>query len=218
METKLTVLLLSIFLIICGSENVKAQVTIGSATPPNKDALLDLSEQTNGTAQKGLLMPRVSLQSTTLAAPMTAHVEGMTVYNTQTADDVQPGYYYNNGTRWIRLVPEAETFFYMPSIVLPLEPTGGTEYNTTLQQFEIPLYQKYSEQFALTKTTHTTKNPLAGTLPLYPATRLDFFVTYYDEDVFEQVAVDNNGLLTYKVKNGYSISDNTYMNIIFKVK
>ena len=74
-----------------------AQVGIGTTTP-NADAELDIVS-----TNRGLLMPRVNLTSTILSAPMTAHVAGMTVYNLNTNLDVTPGFYYNNGTIWVRI-------------------------------------------------------------------------------------------------------------------
>lgn len=76
-----------------------AQVGIGT-TNPNSNALLEINASTN---VGGLLLPRVGLSSTSSASPLTAHVEGMTIYNTVTTGDVSPGQYYNNGTRWIRI-------------------------------------------------------------------------------------------------------------------
>ncbi|WP_310992306.1 hypothetical protein [Aequorivita marina] len=77
-----------------------AQVGIGT-TNPNANAKLDI---TSTVAEPGgLLLPRVKLLSTISASPLTAHVEGMTIYNTATIGDVRPGQYYNNGSRWIRI-------------------------------------------------------------------------------------------------------------------
>ena len=75
-----------------------AQVKIGNNPMTiNANAILEL-ESTN----KGLLMPRVALSSTTLTTPLSAFVEGMTVYNTNTLNDVTPGIYYSDGTKWIK--------------------------------------------------------------------------------------------------------------------
>ena len=80
-----------------------AQVKTGdNPAAINVNSLLEL-ESTN----KGLLLPRLALASTTAFAPMTAHVAGMTVYNTATTGDVTPGYYYNDGTKWLRLLDAA---------------------------------------------------------------------------------------------------------------
>jgi hypothetical protein len=66
------------------------------------DALIDMQSTT-----KGLLLPRVELTGTTAAAPLSAHTAGMVVYNTVSAGSggtaVSPGYYYNDGTQWVKI-------------------------------------------------------------------------------------------------------------------
>lgn len=77
---------------------IKAQVKIGNdAININKNAILELE-----TTSKGLLLPRIALVATTNYAPLTAFVEGMAVYNTNTINDVSPGIYYSDGTKWIK--------------------------------------------------------------------------------------------------------------------
>lgn len=84
---------------------IQAQVNIGANTAPNANAMLEISGNT-----QGLLLPRVALASTTSFAPLLAHVTGMTVYNTATAgtapNNVTPGYYYNDGTQWIKILSQ----------------------------------------------------------------------------------------------------------------
>jgi len=74
-----------------------AQVGIGT-TSHNADAELDITSTT-----RGLLLPRVALTNTTNPNPLSTDVAGMTVYNTATAGDVTPGFYYNDGSLLIRL-------------------------------------------------------------------------------------------------------------------
>lgn len=82
-KTQITVVLL--FSAILAS----AQVKIGAnPTDVNPNSILELES-----SNKGLLLPRVSLTSTTSFAPLAAHVSGMTVYNTATTGDVLPGIY-----------------------------------------------------------------------------------------------------------------------------
>lgn len=79
-----------------------SQVGIGTGNP-NANALLELDATDN---KGGLLMPRVELVATDDASPLTAHVQGMTLYNTATTtgtNGVTPGYYYNDGSKWIKL-------------------------------------------------------------------------------------------------------------------
>jgi len=74
------------------------------AGPPNAAAGLDVNF-----ANKGLLIPRVTLVSTTSSAPLTLHVAGMVVYNAAPNANVIPGFYFNDGTKWVALVPKANT-------------------------------------------------------------------------------------------------------------
>jgi hypothetical protein len=74
-------------------------VGIGTITV-NDDALLELdASQTYG----GLLPPRVRLLRTSSPVPLGAHIQGMTVYNTDDRNDVKPGKYYNDGSKWVRV-------------------------------------------------------------------------------------------------------------------
>lgn len=92
-----------------------AQVGINTTTP-NLNSVLDVNSST-----KGLLLPRVALTATNNPSPLTAHVAGMEVYNTtantsSAGNEVYPGEYYNDGTRWYRKISPSETKFI----------TGGT--------------------------------------------------------------------------------------------
>jgi hypothetical protein len=74
---------------------IQAQ-SVGIGTPtPNGFSMLDISS-----SNKGLLIPRMALTSTTSNAPIGAFVAGMMVYNTATTGDVTPGFYLCNGTKW----------------------------------------------------------------------------------------------------------------------
>lgn len=79
---------------------VSAQEGFGTANP-NKDAVIDLVS-----TNKGLLLPRIALTATNAAAPLSAMVAGMSVYNTASAGSgnniVTPGIYFNDGTKWVR--------------------------------------------------------------------------------------------------------------------
>jgi len=68
----------------------------------NTDALIDMQS-----TSRGLLLPRVELTSTAATAPLATHTAGMVVYNTVSAGSggtaVSPGYYYNDGTQWVKI-------------------------------------------------------------------------------------------------------------------
>ncbi|AWH86828.1 hypothetical protein HYN59_17690 [Flavobacterium album] len=79
-----------------------AQVGIGTITP-NASAVLELKS-----SSKGLLIPRVSLVSTTDAVTVPSPAAGLLVYNTVSQNDVLPGFYYWDSS-WKPLLASAVT-------------------------------------------------------------------------------------------------------------
>jgi hypothetical protein len=82
------------------SQNIGINAT-GAA--PNASAMLDVSA-----TNKGVLIPRVALSSTTSNAPIGGGIAAsLLVYNTATAGSgstaVYPGYYYWDGSKWVAL-------------------------------------------------------------------------------------------------------------------
>ena len=82
---------------------VYGQVGISTTSP---QAALDIDVNTSG-----LLPPRVKLVKTDQASPIINPnggdlVDGTIVYNTETVNDVVPGYYYWEIDKWIRFVSE----------------------------------------------------------------------------------------------------------------
>jgi len=73
---------------------------------PAASAMLDIVS-----TDKGLLIPRVALTATNVAAPITSPATSLLVYNTATAgttpNNVIPGYYYWSGTAWIAFTNSA---------------------------------------------------------------------------------------------------------------
>jgi hypothetical protein len=88
-----------VLLFALSSNILFAQVKV-SNTPSvaNPNAMLEI-EATN----KGLLLPRVALVSTTSFLPLSAFVKGMLVYDTVTVNDITPGMYYSDGVQWIKV-------------------------------------------------------------------------------------------------------------------
>ncbi len=75
-----------------------AQVGIGTTTPASSSAL-DITS-----SNKGFLPPRISLTSLTDNSTISSPSTGLLIYNTATAgtapNNVIPGYYFWNGTKW----------------------------------------------------------------------------------------------------------------------
>ena len=80
----------------------------------NSNALIDMQS-----LNKGLLLPRLALTGVSSPLPMNDFVKGMVVYNTASAgagsEMVAPGFYYCDGSKWVRLIPSDE-------ISIPSEP------------------------------------------------------------------------------------------------
>ena len=88
-------ILLSSLVLFSFFGSVYSQVGIGTTTP---QAALDV----NSTNQ-GLLIPRVSLTATNDVTTVLTPTISELVYNNATIADVTPGYYYWNGSLWVRL-------------------------------------------------------------------------------------------------------------------
>ena len=100
MNKRITILAITFFMFV----KSYAQTGIGTTTP-NASAKLEVSA-----TDKGFLPPRVALTATNVFSPITGTsslATGLLVYNTATTtntpNNVQPGYYYWNGTIWVQI-------------------------------------------------------------------------------------------------------------------
>ncbi|MDR6514204.1 hypothetical protein [Chryseobacterium camelliae] len=186
-----------------------AQVGINNTAPK---ATLDMNK--SATSQpEGLLTVRLS--GTELAsrdnlydADQNAAVVYVTAApstsTTKTSNVTSPGfYYYNNGiSKWVGLT--MPKFFYMPSILFDTTSLGAKTKD---------LYQLYYNQFTAPQASSTGA---AGKIPVLGKNDLEYYITYYDTNVFTNVSIDANGLMSYTVSN--NATDASFMNIVFVVK
>ncbi|AZA83578.1 hypothetical protein C1637_14995 [Chryseobacterium lactis] len=93
---KCTLLLLFLFF----ENNLHAQVGINTTTP-NPSSMLEVAS-----FNKGLLIPRIALTGSSDSTTIPSPANSLMIYNTATADDVVPGYYYWNTavTRWVKVL------------------------------------------------------------------------------------------------------------------
>ncbi len=99
-QTTRGILSLFLFLLLSASGySQNAGISPTGAVAPNAAAGLDVNF-----TNKGMLIPRLALTSTTDATPLAAHVAGMLVYNTATSGDVKPGLYFDNGSKWFSTI------------------------------------------------------------------------------------------------------------------
>jgi hypothetical protein len=88
-------LLLLVLCLFKGQKLLAQNVGIGTNSP-HTSAKLDIQD-----SNKGLLIPRISIPNLSAAAPVTTPEVSLLVYNNNIATGL--GYYYWNGSEWIRL-------------------------------------------------------------------------------------------------------------------
>lgn len=177
----------AILILICATGlRMQAQVNIGANTTPNADAMLEIS----GSA-KGFLLPRVALSSTASFAPLSAHVAGMTVYNTATAgtapNNVVPGYYYNDGTQWTRIMNQANdgTAWYLTGTATD---AGNTKANNIYRSGSVGIGTSPTAKLDVAASTTTNNTVVNATGSI---------------DDFLQFNIQNTSA-TSKAQSGYS--------------
>ncbi|MDQ1095423.1 MULTISPECIES: hypothetical protein [Chryseobacterium] len=197
--------------VICFSITTTLYAQVGINTPTPK-ATLDMNK--SATSQpEGFLTVRLS--GTDLASRDNlygADQNAAVVYVTaapststsKTSNVTTPGfYYYNNGiSKWVGLT--MPKFFYMPSILFDTTSLGAKTKD---------LYQLYYDQFT---TPQASSTGAAGKIPVLGKNDLEYYITYYDTNVFTNVSIDANGLMSYTVSN--NATDASFMNIVFVVK
>ena len=104
------IFLLSLFTPLIVAFSFAQNVAINAdASLPNSSAMLDVKS-----ASKGLLIPRVALAGTADVTTVPSPATSLMVYNTTAAGTgttaVVPGYYYWNGSAWVRLVSSTTTY------------------------------------------------------------------------------------------------------------
>ena len=169
------------------------------------------------------------------------YFNGMVVYNNatgyintdgnrpSTATYVTPGFYYfynpeghNNYSVkegiWKAMGNEGKSqlldWFYMPSILVDV--------STSVTETSINLHDEYLRQFnADYPLSGIVKNPSASNedtfTRVYAANELNYYIIGYDETVFYEITISDEGEMVYSV-NADNVSDKTYMNIVFVVK
>lgn len=205
---------------------IQAQVGVNTTDP--KVSLDVQAIATDATTAEGLTAPRLTLaQLSSKDAKYLTDQTGTIIYvtnitgttTTKTNKVTAIGYYYFDGTLWQSIGPDPNMrFFYMPSIVLPTD-TSDPSYNAGTQAFTINLYTAYSNQFGMSNIgSSAVKNPASTTLPVQASNALEYFITYYDNTVFQSVTLTDAGVLTYKLPTVLPLSEKTFMNIVFKLK
>lgn len=223
--------------ILAGVSSTFAQVgRVGINTDDPKATLHIKADKDNKVNNPGLIIPDVSKDKLDTGEP----VESTLVYYSEgsnsayinqndqsTTENIgsKKGFYYYDGTDWQRIIRKAQ--FYMPSIVVP----------TTVGTHSIDLYEEYIKQYADSNGTNTSKghapsrswniqtNNSNNSLKTYKRDDLDYFVVYYDNNVFTKLSITGDedtekgaGVLEYTVtdQSAKNISAQTFMNIVLQ--
>lgn len=221
--------------ILAGVSSIFAQVGRVGINTNEPKATLHIKAHNEDT-NPGLIIPTVSMDKLDTGEP----VESTLVYysdgsnsayinqNTgSTTENIgsKKGFYYYDGTDWQRIIRKAQ--FYMPSIVTP----------TTVGTHKIDLYEEYIKQYADSNGTNTSNgqapsrswniqtNNSNNSLKTYKRDDLDYFVVYYDNNVFTELSITGDedtekgaGVLEYTVtdQSAKNISAQTFMNIVLQ--
>lgn len=187
-----------------------AQVGVNTTNP---QATLDVTlpaGYTSGT-KAGIAFPQLSGNEIE-AINTTGLRSGTLVYSTSAStaaakDITGIGYWYwkDATDKWEPVLVNAPKFFYSPSIPI----------NTAVSSGTIDLYTNYTGQFSAPMASSTGAS---GSIPIYASNALEYYVTWYDNTIFENVAIDASGKLTYDVLSTADKSKPTYMNVVFVVK
>lgn len=102
MKNKLLIYSSFLFSTFSFSQNVAINTT---GALPNASAMLDVVS-----TNKGFLMPRVALTSTTDAVTVPAPANWLMVFNTANVSDVTEGMYYWNGAMWVKMLGSGDAW------------------------------------------------------------------------------------------------------------
>ncbi len=187
-----------------------AQVGINTNTPKST---FDIHTSATAGSPEGFLTPRLTGDELKNKDSLYGSDQNSTVVfvtstssstTTKTSNVTTTGFYYYNSSisKWVSLT--MPKFFYMPSISFD---------TTTMGTSTKDLYQLYYNQFTTPQVKSTGS---LGKVPVLGKTDLEYYITYYDTNVFSNVSIDGNGVMTYNVIS--NASDSSFINIVFVVK
>lgn len=174
-KTKKTFTIIVFTIILFSASVTKAQNVGINATgaTPDPSAALDIAFE-----NKGVLIPRIALTSKLDANPIAAPATSLLVYNTATSgtspNNVRPGFYYWNGTNWVRIKNKTNKKF-LPSDV---NCTSSTLIDVTGLSFPIEIGETYKFKFFIIYTASATSRGSRWTLNGPTANFLRYFSTY----------------------------------------
>ncbi|WP_146212689.1 hypothetical protein [Dysgonomonas alginatilytica] len=216
--------------LILSTMTAYSQVGIGKTT---SSATLDVAAVTDGSIADGFIGPRLTgNQLTAKNAQYGADQNATLVYVTEVASATTGktknvktiGYYFYDATAesgtglWVAFADSSKEQFYIPTILLPTDMYSLPDANYTApstNRFTVNLYNIYKDQLG---TPKASSNPISSLRTGTVASDYHYFVLYYDTSVFTSVSVTAAGILTYYLVSGYTPTEKTFMNIVFREK
>ena len=225
----------------CFMNILLAQVGIGTSNP---NATLDVAIDANYKSgdKAGVAFPMMSgnqieaMSTTDLKAGTLVYANAISTNTTPDIDALGLWYWSGDMTKkWEPLnlgYKKVVSYFYAPSIALPTDIAGVSTdssstiwYDSATSMFNVKLFEIYKSQFDLSGNVSgvkksALKSPSATSIPVLNKTDLEYFVTYFDNQVFDpsKITLDDNGILKYSILSNPMVTENTFMNIVFKVK
>lgn len=166
-----------------------------------------------GSAQNGSII--YVTDAATTPAGKTKNVRAAAYYYYDATADNGAG---TNSGLWIPLTGAKKLQFYMPSVVLPVDPNAlpdATNYTYSSGVFTVNLFNMYNKQYSTPQAKSLSSATLSVTAD---AANYDYFVLYFDPLVFTSVTILPSGQLSYTLVDDYKVSEKTFMNIMFKEK
>ncbi|RIV47373.1 hypothetical protein, partial [Flagellimonas pelagia] len=112
-----------------------------------------------------------------------------------------------------KVTAKSARIFYPPSIAI--------DASTNVIGANKDLYQEYVNQYAPTAPPYTntfvSSTGAPGAIPTYNRADLYYYITYYDDTIFDNVSIDANGVMTYDII-GQPADYNALINVVFVVK
>ena len=159
----------------------------------------------NAQIVKGLRTPQLTPEERNTISAIDANMaKGQVVYNTD-SNCLE----FWDGSRW-RNFCESTGWFYMPSVVFDVSTQGSG--------FTMDLYQEYKKQLntagGLVVGSTSAPGKALDTVP--EAADLYYYVTAYDDTVFDGITISDSGVMTYDIIG--VATDATFINIVFVEK
>lgn len=191
-----------------------AQVGINTTSPATS---FDVAKSSVATVADGVLVTRISgeeLKAKDATYGNNQHATLIyvtsipTTTSPKTSNIKSPGFYYYDNTisKWVGAFRNNNfpKFFYMPSVLVN---------TSTLGTKTMDLYNLYYTQF---NTPPVKSTGSTGSIPTLPKNELEYYITYYDTSLMNNVSITADGVMSYNVIG--NASDASFMNIVFVVK